>query len=187
MLDSLARSIWLRVLACLAVVVLTCGLKNYLVVMVSGTALCRYLCPSFLAIDLFFALPVLEQLFEAQTWAQEKFQGTIAQVLVDKWNLATTLLFAPIFEELLYRGPLFLTRKVVHQSLWWLIGIALTFVFALSHGRNGLALLPLIALGICSLWLISTTRRFWPSVALHFLHNFFFSSVLVYQSLWASE
>ena len=35
----------------------------------------------------------------------------------------------------------------------------------------------------CSLWLIATTGRFWPSVALHFLHNFFFSSVLVYQSL----
>ncbi len=37
-----AGSIWPRVLACLAVVVIACGVKNYLAVLVSGTALCPY-------------------------------------------------------------------------------------------------------------------------------------------------
>ena len=187
MLDTQVRTIWLLILACLAVVILTCGLKNYLIVIVSGTALCSYLCPSFFDAEFFFSYPYLEPLLEARSWIQEKFQGVIALVLVDRWNLGTSLLFAPVFEELIYRGPLYLSRGFAHNSLWWVTGAGLTLVFALSHGRSGLALLPLIVLGICSLWLISASRRFWPSIVLHFLYNFFFSSVLVYQSLWVSD
>jgi len=184
MLDSQVDLIWLRVLACLAVVVLTCGLKNYLIVILIGTALCPYLCSSVFEVDLF---PILGQLFEAQVWVLKKSQGIIDLVLTDKWRLATSLVFAPVLEELMYRGPSFLTRGLAHNSWWWLTGVGLSFVFALSHGRNGLALLPLIVLGICSFWLISTTHRFWPSIALHFLHNFFFSSIFVFQSLWVSD
>ena len=187
MLDTLLRSIWLRILACLALVILACGLKNYLIVMASGTALCPYLCSSVFGVDLFFDYPILGQLFEAQTWILEKLQEVSNLVMIDNWYLATSLLFAPVLEELIYRGPLFLSKGLLPNYLWWLIGIGLTVVFALSHGRNGLALLPLFILGICSLRLISSTRRFWPSIALHFLHNFFFSSVLVYQSLWFSD
>lgn len=187
MLNSELRSIWLRVFACLAIVILACGLKNYLIVIVNGTVLCPYLCSSVFEVKHSTSIPLLEHLFAAQTWVQENFQGIIALFFIDKWKLTTSLVLAPVFEELLYRGPLFLTRKFVHVTLWWLIGIGLSLVFALSHGRNGLALIPLITLGICSLWLISTTQRLWPSIALHFLHNFFFSSVLIYQSLWVSD
>ena len=143
--------------------------------------------PSVFGVDLFFDYPILGQLFEAQTWILEKLQEVSNLVMIDNWYLATSLLFAPVLEELIYRGPLFLSKGLFPNYLWWLIGIGLTVVFALSHGRNGLALLPLFVLGICSLWLISSTQRFWPSIALHFLHNFFFSSVLVYQSLWFSD
>ena len=143
--------------------------------------------PSLFDAELLFSYPFLEQLLEARTWAQEKSQGIIGLVLTDKWSLGTSLVFAPVFEELIFRGPLYLTRGMIHNALWWLIGTGLTIAFALSHGRSGLALLPLILLGMFSLWLIWSTRRFWPSIALHFLHNFFFSSVIVYQSLWVSE
>jgi membrane protease YdiL (CAAX protease family) len=187
MLESQVRSIWLRILACLAVVVLACGLKNYLIVIVSGTALCPYLCSSVFGVDLFFSLPLLGQLFQAQIWVLEKLQSMIDLILIDRWKIATGFVFAPVFEELLYRGPLFLSRRLLNNSLWWLIGVGLSIVFALSHGRNGLSLFPLIMLGICSLWLISTTSRFWPSIMLHFVHNFFFLSVLVYQSLSVSD
>lgn len=187
MLDILLRSVWIRILACLALVVLSCGLKNYLIVMVNGTALCPYLCPSIFDVDLTFDFAILQQLFSVQTWLMEKLQDVSNLVLIDKWNLASSLLFAPVLEELIYRGPLFLSKSLLPKTLWWLLGIGLTFVFALSHGRNGLTLLPLVILGVCSLWLISSTQRFWPSIVLHFLHNFFFSSLLVYQSLWVSE
>jgi membrane protease YdiL (CAAX protease family) len=187
MINSQVRSDGVRILTCLALVVLSCGLKNYLVVIVSDTALCPYLCSSLLGIDLLFSFPLLEQLFQLQIGVLEKLQSLIDLILIDRWNIATGFVFAPVFEELVYRGPLFLTRKMVNRSLWWLLGIALSLVFALSHGRNGLALFPLIILGICSLWLISTTHRFWPSVVLHMAHNFFFLSLLVYQSLWVSD
>ena len=184
---SQERSVWILILACLAAVILTCGLKNYLIVMVTGTVLCPYLCSSVFHSDPLFSFPLLETVFNIQIWVQGKFQGIVDQVLVDNWKLATTLMFAPVFEELMYRGPLFLTRALTQNPLWWLSGSVLAVVFALSHNRSGLALLPLIVLGMCSLWLISTTQRLWPSVALHFLHNFFFSSVLVYQSLWIND
>jgi membrane protease YdiL (CAAX protease family) len=187
MCDSLVRSIWFRILACLAVVVLTCGLKNYLIVIVSDTALCPYLCSSVFGVDLFFSFPLIGQLFQTQIWIFEELQSIIDLVLVDRWRIATSFLFAPVLEELIYRGPLFLSRRLANNLLWWFMGIGLSLLFALSHGRNGLALLPLIILSICSLWLISTTCRFWPSIVLHFLHNFFFLSILVFQSLSVSD
>lgn len=177
-----AGSIWLRVLACLAIAVTACGLKNYLAVIVSGTAWCPYLCPSVFPVELFFSFPLPEWLFETQRWTQGKLQGFADLLFVDPWNLATSLVIAPVYEELVFRGPMFFTRGLVKNFLWWFIGISLAIMFALSHGRNGLALFPLLVFGICSLWLIATTYRFWPSIALHFLHNFFFSSALLYQS-----
>ena len=155
--------------------------------MVNGTLWCRYLCPSPFSGYALSSLPLLAQFFDAQTRVQEGFQRVINQVLIDEWNLATSLVFAPIVEGLVYRGPLYLTRRTSHKFLWWLTGAALAIVFGLSHERGGLGLLPLLALGFSSLWLIATTGRFWPSVTLHFLQNFFFSSVLVYQSLWISD
>ena len=180
-------SIWLRILVSFAIVVLACGFKNYLAVIISGTDLCPYLCPSVFSTELFFAFPVLERLFAVTQWANEQFQRLADMVVVDPWNLTTSLLFAPIYEEVIYRGPMYLTKKQSHSIVWWLVGFALSVVFVLSHGRNGLALIPLFVLSICSLYLIAATSRFWPSMALHFLHNFFFSSALVYQSLFFGD
>jgi len=175
-------SIWLRVLACLAIVVIACGIKNYLALTVSGTVLCPYLCPSVFPGELFFTFPLLESLFEAQKWAQEKTQDLADLLFDDPWDLANGLVIAPVYEELVFRGPMYLTRGLAKSLWWWLAGISLAIVFALSHGRNGLAIFPLIVLGVSSLWLITATNRFWPSVALHCLHNFFFTSAFVYQN-----
>ena len=185
--DADLRLIWLRVFACLALVILACGLKNYLIYLSYGTALCPYLCSSVFEAKYSISIPPLEHLFTAQGWVEEKFQGVIALLFIDKWNLATSLAFAPVLEELIYRGPLFLTRRLLQNSLWWLLGIGLSGIFALSHARYGLALMPLFVLGISSQWLIFKTQRFWPSITLHFLYNFFFSSALIYQSLWISD
>ena len=182
-----AGPIWLRVLACLAIVVIACGVKNYLAVLVSGTALCPYLCPSLFSTETLFSFPLLESLFDVQRWAQERTQAVAERLFADRWNLTTSLLIAPIAEELVFRGPMFLTRGLLQNATWWLLGIVLAILFALSHGRSGLAILPLFVFGICSLWLIARAQRFWPCLALHFLHNFFFSSALVYQSLLGGD
>jgi len=91
---------------------------------------------------------------------------------------------APVLEEGLYRGPLYLFRKWSEHPLWWAAALVLTLLFALSHTRAGLALLPLLTLGMASVWLVARTRKFWPSIALHFCYNFFLLSVTVFQSLY---
>jgi membrane protease YdiL (CAAX protease family) len=181
------RRIWLYVLACLGVVIVSCALKNYLAVAIGGTGLCPYLCPSVFPTELFFSFPLLETFFEAQRWTQEKSQDLVHSLFADPWNLTASLVFSPVYEELVFRGPMFLARGRANHFLWWFSGILLAALFALSHGRNGLALLPLFLLGICGLWLIAATHRFWPSVALHSLHNFFFSSAYIYQSSLVGE
>jgi len=144
------RAIWLRILASLALVVLTCGLKNYLAFMVAGTSLCPYLCPSVMSVELSFTFPVLSQFFAVQIWIQETLQSLPGMLLNDPYKLATALLFAPVLEEAIYRGPMYLSRNIAGRSLWWSIGIVLAVVFAMSHGRSGVALLPLIMMGIGS-------------------------------------
>ena len=101
MVNSRLGSIWLRVLACLAVVVLTCGLKNYLIVIISGTVLCPYLCSSVFGVDHFFTLPLLGQLFEVQIGLMEKLQIIIDLFLTDRWRIATGFVFAPVIEEMM--------------------------------------------------------------------------------------
>lgn len=187
MFDSRVGSVGLRILACLALVILTCGLKNYLIFFISGTVLCPYLCPSVFGSDYLFSTPLLGQLFQAQIWIMQKLQDFVDMIILDKWKIATSLLFAPVVEEFIYRGPLFLFRRSADNPLWWMAGIGLSVIFALSHGRDGLALFPLIIFGICSLWLVSITHRFWPSIVLHFLYNFFFLSIRLYQSLSVSD
>lgn len=184
---AVTASAWAWVMICVAVVVLSCGLKNYLAVLVTGTAWCPYLCPSWFAYDTFDEVPVLAQLFAAQRYVEAQLQGLVDRVWPDVWNLGTRLLFAPLVEESLYRGPLYLARAQARRPWWWLVGALLVVAFALSHGRSGLALVPLLVLGLCSLWLIRRTGRFWPSIMLHVLHNFFFTSAIVYRSLWASD
>jgi membrane protease YdiL (CAAX protease family) len=130
---------------------------------------------------------MLETLFEAQRWTQEESQDLVNLLFSDPWNLTASLVFAPVYEELVFRGPMFLAVQRMRGLPWWSIGIGLAALFALSHGRNGLALFPLFFLGICGLWLIAVTHRFWPAVALHFLHNFFFSSAYLYQSSLIGE
>jgi membrane protease YdiL (CAAX protease family) len=176
-----------RILSALAIVFLACGLKNYLAYGISGTALCPYLCPSVMGEGLLWHLPFLSDFLLAQTWLKETLQGLLNGLFQDPHRLATTLVVAPIIEEAVYRGPFFLARKHAESLPWWALGLVLSMLFAMSHGRGGLSLFPLVVLGMGSLWLIATTGRFWPSIMLHFLYNFFFSSVSVYQSLWAGD
>ena len=179
--------VWLLVLSSLAVVLLSCALKNYLSYLVSGTALCPYLCPSVFGRDVFDIAPGLDQWFEFQAWLQTGLQQLADEINRDPYRLASAWIVAPVLEECVYRGPLYVLRRHAGTPWWWLLGIVLVVLFALSHARTGLALLPLLVLGVCSLALIATTGRFWPSIALHFLQNFFFASVGLFQSLWIAD
>lgn len=176
-----------RVLIGLSLVMLVCAIKNYIAYLVSGTVWCAYLCPSLFEWQLLGDMAGVDALFTAQKWLLALFQGAVDHYVVDPWRLASGLIAAPVVEELIYRGPLYLTRRYARHPAWWLVGLVLIALFVLSHGRNGIALMPLLALGGYNLWLVASTRRLWPAISLHFLYNFIITSVLIYQSLWAAD
>lgn len=185
--QSETRGIWQRILVVLALVLLLCGAKNYLIFLARGTAWCPYVCPSAFGPQLLATLAPLQAFFELQWNLLEHLRGLAAFYLNDHWGIATRLVAAPLIEESLYRGPPFLLRRHSRRSWWWIGGLLLALLFALAHGRGGAALLPLFGLGAGGLWLIATTRRFWPAVMVHFLYNVYFTSVLLAGSLWASD
>ncbi len=177
-----------RVLLGLAIVLLFCAVKNYIAFLARGSAWCPYLCPSSFGWHVLDDAPLgLRQLFAAQRWLLLSSRDLIDQVFVAPAGLITRLVAAPVIEEIIYRGPMYLTRRYASRPLWWLFGIILVLLFALSHGRSGIGMLPLLVLGAYNLWLVAATRRLWPAVMLHFLYNFFFASMPLYQSLWASD
>jgi len=175
---------WMYVLVCFALAALVCAAKNFLSLSLQGTPVCGFLCPSAFG-DRGFPLPTsLDWLFSIQVGAEAQLQAVFDTWWNDNYLLVTGLIVAPVLEEGLYRGPLYVFRRWSEQPLWWAAGIFLALLFALSHSRAGLSLLPLVTLGLASAWLIARTRKFWPSIALHFFYNFFLLSVTVFQSLY---
>jgi membrane protease YdiL (CAAX protease family) len=177
-----------HVLVGLALVLLAYALKNYLTVALVGTRWCGPLCPSWFewsAVEQ--APPGLRQVLIAQQWLLSSSQSLVNRWIADPWCLVSGLLVAPVVEEFLYRGPMYLARAHSARPVWWLAGILLAVAFALSHGRSGIALLPLVTLGVYNLWLVAVTRRLWPAVLLHQLNNLFFTSVLLYHSFWTGD
>ena len=69
-------------------------------------------------------------------------------------------------------------------AFYGLAAAVLATAFALSHGQIGLALFPLVALGLGSAWLVMKTGRLWPSLALHGQFNFYFFSASLCRSLF---
>ena len=179
--------IFKMILIAFALVLLACAAKNYLAFAMRGSWLCPFLCPSafrWRALDDVFGLG---HLFRVQEWLMIASRSYVGEVIQDPWNLFGKLALAPVVEEFIYRGPLYLTRSRSRRPGWWIAAGVLVLLFALSHGRVGVALLPLLVLGSLSVWLVYRTGRLWPSVALHFLNNFFFTSVLLYQAQWMSD
>jgi membrane protease YdiL (CAAX protease family) len=175
---------WLYILVCFAIATLVCAAKNYLSVSLLGTPVCGLLCPSVFgnrALD----LPAsLDWLFGLQVGTEAHLQNIFDAWLHDRYLLMTGLVVAPVLEEGIYRGPLYLLRKWSDHPLWWLGALLTTVLFALSHSVALLALIPLATLGFVSAWLIARTGKFWRSLTLHFFYNFFLLSVTLYQSLY---
>lgn len=166
---------------------LICAFKNYLILIIIDTKWCPYLCPSVFEWHLLVDLPIFEQLFQMQEWLHATSRDLTGHIFTDQWGIFSTLIVTPIVEEAIYRGPMYLTRRSSKGFWWWFTGLTLVVVFALSHGRSGIALVPVLALGSYNLWLVAVTQRFWPAVSLHFLYNFIFLSLVIYQSVWASD
>ena len=171
---------------CFAVVLLACALKNYLIYFLSGTVYCKYICPSTFGREVLSQPELINQFYRLQSAIVDVSQYLPNLLSInDKYQLFSGVVAIPLIEEAIYRGPLYLSRNYSDSPLWWLAGIMLVILFTLSHDRNGLALLPVFVLGLSSCWLIMITRKFWPSLSLHVLYNFYFLSITLYQiTMW---
>ena len=174
--------LWVCILLCFSVTMLSCALKHYLVSAIHTSDSCSYLCPSFLSSDSIIFPFFFEKLFDLQSWLLHAGQNLLGINGSTKNLFFSSLVMAPLIEESMYRGPLFLMEKRIGRYLWWLLAVFLCVIFAFSHRSCGLSLLPLIVLGLTSSWLILKTERFWPSVVLHFLYNFQAIAYPFYQS-----
>ena len=179
--------IWRYILIGFAITLLICGVNNFLIIVLRDSTWCQWLCPPVFGKQTIGDIPGFNLIFLTQEWLQSNSQQIVERILFDQFNVATTLIIAPIVEEMIYRGPMYLTRRYSNHTSWWLIGIALTVVFALSHDTSGIAWLPLLFLGSYGLWLIAKTERFWPAIALHMLYNFFILSLILRQTMWMSD
>ncbi len=176
------------ILVCLALVLLSCALKNYLIYFVNGTVFCQYLCPSAFGREVIDQSVVISQFYQIQSAIVETSQYYLNTLFInDRLNFLSGVIAIPLIEEVIYRGPLYLSRNYSGSLLWWLGGIALVILFTLSHDKNGLALLPVFILGLSSCWLIMTTKKFWPSLTLHFLYNLYFFPITLYQIMMFGE
>lgn len=173
------------IFSCFAIVLLSCAAKNYLTYFLNGTVLCEFLCPSAFGRDVYTQPVILNKLYEIQFAIREGAQDYINLFFDDNLNLFSIIIVTPLIEETIYRSPLFFFRRYSRTLIWWIVAVILTILFVLSHTSRGLALLPLFVLGLSASWLIKVTNRFWPALALHFLNNFYFFSITLYQTfLW---
>lgn len=177
--------LWVCIFLCFSLTVLTCSLMHYLVCSLYKYDCCRYLCPSYLTKGSIVFPYLLEKWFTLQSWLLAVGQNLLGIPGSHKNLIFANLIMAPLIEELMYRGPLFLLKKRIGFHVWWLLANFLCVIFVLSHRMAGLSVLPIIVLGLTSSWLIMKTERFWPSITLHFLYNFQAVSLPFYQSfLW---
>ncbi len=177
--------VWVCILLCFSLTVLACSLVHYLVCAIHPYDSCHFLFPSYLTKGAIVFPYFLDKWFALQSWLLVVDQNLLVSTGSHNSFMFSTLIMAPLIEESMYRGPLFLLKKHIGFQTWWLLASFLCVIFALSHRISGLSILPLIILGLASSWLIMKTERFWPSIALHFLYNFQAVSLPYYQSfLW---
>jgi membrane protease YdiL (CAAX protease family) len=128
-------------------------------------------------IAFFWTIPVAVAATYAVTIVNDVLLDPPQQDIVDQFPrspgggvlfFVLAVLFAPLFEELFFRGFLY---KAFRTSWGWLPG-ALTSgaVFALAHMQLTL-FVPLLALGVALAWVYERTGSLWTSITMHALFN----------------
>lgn len=102
------------------------------------------------------------------------------------YPLATSILFVPIYEEILFRG-LILEQATKHTTQVKAVFIT-SILFGLWHLKNifwldGALLIKQVLYAICVLspifcWITLRTKTIWPGVILHYLNNLLSSRFL---------
>jgi CAAX protease family protein len=92
--------------------------------------------------------------------------GSPAAVTV---TLVGSILFAPVFEELIFRGVLYGTLRT--RLAWPLAALGSALIFALAHGYGAAGFLSVFLSGVLWAWVYERTGSLLPSMAAHVMNN----------------
>jgi uncharacterized protein len=122
-----------------------------------------------IAIDLVLGV-VAERLGLASHWVEwfdaDLAWGTPEAVTV---TLVASVLFAPIFEELVFRGLLYGSLRA--RLAWPLAALGSALVFALAHGYGAAGFLSVLLSGVLWAWAYERTGSLVPGVTAHVVNN----------------
>lgn len=120
-------------------------------------------------------------------WALQEFSNRLAlvagwvtsitigwlqgMVLENHFLLIRRVVIIPVFEELLWRGPLRLLHRLSESRLWWIPGGLSVALYTGSHAVGPANLAVIFAGGFAFSMLVKLSGRLWPSILLHALLN----------------
>jgi membrane protease YdiL (CAAX protease family) len=84
-------------------------------------------------------------------------------------SLMEYVLFAPVFEELAFRGLLFGLLRRRYQ--WWPAAMLSAAFFALAHGYGLIGFLSVFWSGLIWAWAYERTGSLWPGIIGHAINN----------------
>jgi membrane protease YdiL (CAAX protease family) len=130
-----------------------------------------------------FILAVIVTLFIFQEFNLKSQPQEITNILVETQNPLVLILlslsiivFAPIFEELLFRGILF--RAFRNKFSFVFSAVLSGIIFSLAHS-NYFSFLPIFTLGFVFAYIYEKTKNLKIPILLHSLHNLFAFSLIL--------
>jgi membrane protease YdiL (CAAX protease family) len=100
----------------------------------------------------------------------EKIMQIFSELDSPIWFVLVGVIFAPIVEEIFFRG--FLFQGFRQQYGWIKGGLLSAAVFAMGH-LDPVALIPTFILGLLLAYMYHRSNSVWPGIILHFLVNAF--------------
>jgi CAAX protease family protein len=84
-------------------------------------------------------------------------------------TLIGSIVFAPVFEEIIFRGLLYGTMRT--RLAWPVAALGSALVFALAHGYGAAGFLSVFLSGVLWAWVYERTGSLLPSMAAHVVNN----------------
>lgn len=84
-------------------------------------------------------------------------------------TLLGSIVFAPVFEELVFRGLLYGTLRT--RLAWPLAAVTSALVFALAHGYGVVGFLSIVLSGVLWAWVYERTGSLLPAILVHVVNN----------------
>ncbi len=106
----------------------------------------------------------------------QTFTGLLKNLQSPAILMLTGIVFAPLFEELVFRG--FVFRGLRERLGWKLAAVLSAALFSITH-LDFAALVPTFVIGLVFAYLVQKSNSIWPGIILHTLINSFSLCALV--------